>query len=161
MSVAAAPIARDNSDLRSAGEPFLRCGRFPIREQRDCLATLEIADDRPVALIAPPCPVINPDDVWRLEAQTAASTHNAQERSADGRPQGCLVLLLRRFYCDAVLCGRRIFTERFDADVLEPWARRTARLDYIVHHLALALDSRPATSFAQDDENIDCHCVSK
>jgi hypothetical protein len=26
----------------------------------------------------------------------------------------------RRFYCDAVLCGRRIFTERFDGDLLRP-----------------------------------------
>ncbi|SCX35676.1 hypothetical protein DSM25559_5093 [Agrobacterium rosae] len=29
-----------------------------------------------------------------------------------------LVIAARRFYCDAVLCGRRIFTERFEADVL-------------------------------------------
>ena len=60
-----------------------------------------------------------------------------------------LVLLARRFYCSAVLCGRRIFNERFDADVLAPWARRTARLDHIVHHLALALGGRPAASFAR------------
>jgi transposase len=60
-----------------------------------------------------------------------------------------LVLLARRFYCSAVLCGRRIFNERFDADVLAPWARRTARLDRIVHHLALALGGRPAASFAR------------
>ena len=40
-----------------------------------------------------------------------------------------LMVLARRFYCHAVLCGRRVFTERFDADVLAPWARRTARLD--------------------------------
>jgi transposase len=60
-----------------------------------------------------------------------------------------LVLLARRFHCDAVLCGRRIFTERFGADVLAPWARRTARLDHIVHHLALALGGRPAASFAR------------
>jgi zinc-finger of transposase IS204/IS1001/IS1096/IS1165 len=57
-----------------------------------------------------------------------------------------LVLLARRFRRGAVLCGRRIFNERFDADVLAPWARRTARLDYIVHHLALALGGRPAAS---------------
>ena len=60
-----------------------------------------------------------------------------------------LVLLARRFHCDAVLCERRIFTERFGADVLAPWARRTARLDHIVHHLALALGGRPAASFAR------------
>lgn len=55
----------------------------------------------------------------------------------------------RRFRCDAVLCGRRIFTERFADDVLAPWARRTARLDALVHHLGLALGGRPAASFAQ------------
>jgi hypothetical protein len=38
------------------------------------------------------------------------------------------------------------FNERFDADILAPWARRTARLDHIVHHLALALGGRPAAS---------------
>lgn len=58
-----------------------------------------------------------------------------------------LLVLARRFYCDAVLCGRRIFAERFED--LAPWARRTARLDHIVHHLGLALGGRPAASFAQ------------
>jgi len=65
-----------------------------------------------------------------------------------GRPVRRLVKA-RRFYCDAVLCGRRIFTERFDGDLLAPWARRTARLDHIVHHLGLALGGRPAAGFAR------------
>ena len=65
-----------------------------------------------------------------------------------GRPVR-LIVLARRFHCDAVLCGRRVFAERFDADVLAPWARRTARLDHIVHHLGLALGGRPAASFAR------------
>ena len=60
-----------------------------------------------------------------------------------------LVVLARRFYCDAALCGRRIFVERFDQDVLAPWARRTARLDHIVHHLGLALGGRPGANFAR------------
>ncbi len=64
-----------------------------------------------------------------------------------GRPVR-LVVVARRFHCGAVLCGRRIFTERFDGGVLAPWARRTARLDYVVHHLGLALGGRPAASFA-------------
>src|SRR3954449_13219333 len=50
-----------------------------------------------------------------------------------------LVVVARRFRCDAALCGWRIFTERFSDGVLAPWARRTGRLDYIVHHLGLAL----------------------
>ena len=50
---------------------------------------------------------------------------------------------------DAVLCGRQIFVERFGRDVLAPSARRTGRLDCIVHHLGLALGGRPAASFAR------------
>ena len=65
-----------------------------------------------------------------------------------GRPVR-LLLIARRFRCDAVLCGRRIFTERFNDGALAPWARRTARLDYVVHHLGLALGGRPAASFAR------------
>jgi transposase len=60
-----------------------------------------------------------------------------------------LVLRARRFFCDTVLCGRRVFTERFDPKVLAPWARRTARLDQIIHHLGLALGGRPAAALAR------------
>jgi transposase len=60
-----------------------------------------------------------------------------------------LVVMARRFYCTAVLCGRRIFAERFDSGLLAPWARRTSRLDHIVHHLGLALGGRPAATFAR------------
>jgi hypothetical protein len=60
-----------------------------------------------------------------------------------------LLVIARRFRCDAVLCGRQIFTERFPEGVLAPSARRTARLDLIVHHLGLALGGRPAAGFAK------------
>lgn len=60
-----------------------------------------------------------------------------------------LMLQARRFRCEAVLCERRIFAERFNDNILKPWARRTARLDQIVHCLALALGGRPAASFAR------------
>jgi transposase len=46
-------------------------------------------------------------------------------------------------------CRRRIFAERFGDDVLPARSRRTARLEYIVHHLGLALGGRPAASFAR------------
>jgi transposase len=55
----------------------------------------------------------------------------------------------RRFFCDAPTCRRRIFAERFDADVLSERGRRTTRLDYIVHHLGLALGGRPGAGFAR------------
>jgi transposase len=60
-----------------------------------------------------------------------------------------LSVIARRFRCDAVLCGRQIFTERFADGVVAPSARRTGRLDGIIHHLGLALGGRPAACFAR------------
>ena len=65
-----------------------------------------------------------------------------------GRPVR-LLLIARRFRCDAARCGRRVFAERFDDGALTPWARRTARLNCVVHHLGLALGGRPAASLAR------------
>lgn len=59
-----------------------------------------------------------------------------------------LRIVARRFWCDAVLCRRRIFCEQFDKDVLARYGRRTQRLETIVHHLGLALGGRPASAFA-------------
>ncbi|WP_354199381.1 ISL3 family transposase [Aquamicrobium terrae] len=59
-----------------------------------------------------------------------------------------LTVLARRFWCDAVLCSRRIFCERFGDEVLARHGRRTGRLETIVHHLGLALGGRPASAFA-------------
>ena len=59
-----------------------------------------------------------------------------------------LHLTVRRFVCSANQCRRKIFTERFGDDVIRPMARRTARLDCLVRHLALALGGRPAARLA-------------
>lgn len=59
-----------------------------------------------------------------------------------------LTVLARRFWCDAVLCGRRIFCEQFKDGALARYGRRTQRLETIVHHLGLALGGRPAAAFA-------------
>jgi transposase len=59
------------------------------------------------------------------------------------------MVIARRFRCDGVLCRRQIFTERFPEGILAPSARRTARLDGIVHHLGLVLGGRPAAIFAK------------
>jgi hypothetical protein len=60
-----------------------------------------------------------------------------------------LRLVTRRFVCNAPLCRRRIFAERFDEGIIAERARRTSRLECIVHHLGLALGGRPAANFAQ------------
>jgi transposase len=65
-----------------------------------------------------------------------------------GRPVQFLIRV-RRFRCDDVRCGRRIFTERFAPDVIARHARRTTRLEGLVYHLGLALGGRPATRLAR------------
>ncbi|WP_234781424.1 ISL3 family transposase [Sphingobium yanoikuyae] len=59
-----------------------------------------------------------------------------------------LKILTRRFWCDTVVCRRRIFCEQFDEGVLARYARRTQRLETIVHYLGLALGGRPGAVFA-------------
>jgi hypothetical protein len=59
-----------------------------------------------------------------------------------------LTVVTRRFWCDAVLCGQRIFCEQFGDNVLARYGRRTQRLETIVHHLGLALGGRPTAAFA-------------
>jgi hypothetical protein len=53
-----------------------------------------------------------------------------------------------RFVCEVRHCRRQIFAERFGGS-LPVRARRTTRLECIVHHLGLALGGRPAASFAR------------
>lgn len=55
----------------------------------------------------------------------------------------------RRFWCRATDCRRKIFAERLDTAVSRPFARRTSRLEGLVHHLGLALGGRPGQSFAR------------
>ena len=59
-----------------------------------------------------------------------------------------LLVITRRFACEVSHCRRRIFAERF-GDTLPARARRTGRLECIVHYLGLALGGRPAASFAK------------
>jgi zinc-finger of transposase IS204/IS1001/IS1096/IS1165 len=60
-----------------------------------------------------------------------------------------LCLTTRRFSCERPECPGRIFAERFAETVLPARARRTSRLEHIVHHLGLALGGRPAASLAK------------
>jgi transposase len=59
-----------------------------------------------------------------------------------------MVLRARRFFCDASNCRRRVFAERFDGAVGLN-ARRTVRLDQVVHCLAIALGGRPAAALSR------------
>jgi transposase len=58
-------------------------------------------------------------------------------------------ILARRFRCLVTDCRQRIFAERLETAVARPFARRTSRLEGLVHHLGLALGGRPGQSFAR------------
>src|SRR3954447_10376274 len=62
--IAAATIARHNGDLGLAGEPSLSSYGLAVRQQCDWLATFKITDDRAVALVSPPSPVVDTHHGW-------------------------------------------------------------------------------------------------
>jgi transposase len=81
----------------------------------------------------------------------AGRVHSRYIRTLSDLPLGGravrLKLSVRRFRCNRATCVRRIFAERVES--ANPHARRTARLDELVHHLGLALGGRPAAAFAR------------
>jgi hypothetical protein len=60
-----------------------------------------------------------------------------------------LQVSVRRFRCMHPNCPRRIFAEQLSDGVAGRSARRTFRLEAIVHHLGLALGGRPAATLAR------------
>ena len=85
--------------------------------------------------------------------QRSESVQSRYERLLSDLPsQGKSVrikVLARRFRCLVTDCRQRVFVERLDAAVARPFARRTSRLEGLVHHLGLALGGRPGQSFAR------------
>jgi len=77
--VAAAAIARGDGDLRLAQQPSLRRHGLSIWKQRNRLAAFEVANDSPLALISPPRPIVDPDNVRRHEGRAAAPADDAEE----------------------------------------------------------------------------------
>ena len=60
-----------------------------------------------------------------------------------------ITISVRRFRCVGTECRTKVFAERLEPDLAAAYARRTGRLETIVHHLGLALGGRPAESFAR------------
>jgi transposase len=83
----------------------------------------------------------------------SARIHSRYQRAlADLPSQGWLVrirLWTRRFRCAVTECHQKIFTERLEATACRPVARRTTRLEAIVHHLGLPLGGRPVQGIAR------------
>jgi hypothetical protein len=60
-----------------------------------------------------------------------------------------LRLVARRFICEAPLCRRQIFAERFEAGIVAERSRRSPRMKCIINHPGLALGGRPAAGCAK------------
>src|SRR5262249_17375098 len=75
QGVAAATVAGDHGDLRLAAEPSLRCSRFSIRQQSNGLASFQVANNRSVALVSAPRPVVASHDGRRRKTPATALTH--------------------------------------------------------------------------------------
>jgi transposase len=85
--------------------------------------------------------------------QHSSSIHSRYQRLLSDLPsQRRLVrikIFARRFRCLLADCQQRIFVERLEGALDRPFARRTSRLEGLVHHLGLALGGRPGQSFAR------------
>jgi transposase len=81
----------------------------------------------------------------------SARVHSRYLRTLADLPwQGRIVALriqVRRFRCATDACPRRIFTERLP-EVVQPWARRTARLADLQRHIGLALGGAAGSRLA-------------
>lgn len=70
---ASAAVSRDDSDLWLSGEQCLHRRRLSVRQEFDRTIAFEVANDRAIALLAFPCPVVDADDVrqWRRPSRHA------------------------------------------------------------------------------------------
>ena len=79
--------------------------------------------------------------------------HSRYHRSlADLPAHGRAVVIkvaVRRYRCGRTTCPQKIFAERLAPAIASAFARRTARLEIIVHQLGLALGGRPGQGLAR------------
>ena len=144
-------IAAERLTLTAQGDVQFRL-KTPYRDGTTHIV-LEPLDfmARLAALVPPPEDTVDYDATDGCGGRSRRVQSRYRRRPTDlpvGGRRVELSIMTRRFWCDGVLCGRRIFCERFDDSVLGQYSRRTQRLETIVHHLGLALGGRPAASFA-------------
>jgi hypothetical protein len=63
FAISATTVTGDDCDRGMSSEPGLGGRRLTIRQQGDYPAPFQIADDAGVPVVAPPCPIINADDL--------------------------------------------------------------------------------------------------
>lgn len=75
----AAAIARGDLDRRMSRKPSLQSRDLAVRQKRANLPVLQVAHDRPVAMVAAERLIIHPDDAWRLGQLEGGPSHDAQQ----------------------------------------------------------------------------------
>lgn len=84
---------------------------------------------------------------------TSTQVHSRYQRSlADLPAHGRAVeikVVVRRFRCRRPLCPRQIFAEQLGESIAMPFARRTSRMESVVHRLGLVLGGRPGHNLAE------------
>lgn len=111
--------------------------------------TVSIEGDRVLVSAHP----MSPDAACTGCGQRSVRIHSRYERQLQDLPaHGRCVrfrVQVRRFRCGNSACKRQIFGELLGPGVALKAARRTARLDGILHHLGVALGGRPAARLAR------------
>jgi transposase len=122
-------------------QPLLPDGLIVEHLESDGAEVVAVARSRSATSSCPAC------------GRVSTRVHSRYERSlADLPAHGRRVrirLQVRRFRCGSQDCPRTIFGERLDDTVARPWARRSSRLQKIVHYVGLALGGRPGQSLAR------------
>lgn len=159
-----------NFDFRSARKigsdsisvQFRRAWQFPSQELLDVskifafgsdpagLVVDHVRDENGKMIVAPRPP--SERSQCPACGLASRSVHSRYRRTISDLPaHGHAVVIevtVRRFRCTAIACHRRIFAEQLAGEAASPFARRTVRLDKIVHCCGIALGGRPAKRLA-------------
>jgi hypothetical protein len=135
--IAAPTIPGDDTDLRVQRQPRLSRRRLPIGQKGDRRATLKVADQRAVAVIASPGPVIDADNRRRRKASRPTAAHHTQQRVIahddiePARKGGCRPASERnRETVDHVIQPARPSRSWFDG--LEPFGKDLSRARFSI-----------------------------
>jgi hypothetical protein len=80
FAISAAPVTGDNGNALMLFEPGCGSRRFAVWQQRHRAPALKITYDRSVPMVAPPCPVVDANDIERLSRYVGSAAYDAEQR---------------------------------------------------------------------------------
>lgn len=79
LTVTAAAVPRHDLDPRVVGKPTLDGRDLAVRQERQDLPSFEIADDRPIAVVAAEGPIVDADDARPFRRADGAPTYDSEQ----------------------------------------------------------------------------------